>query len=142
MNTVTSNPKRLQLALFARRFSRGVTLVEVMIVITIMSLITAGVVVGVFPKFRQAKIDTTRVAAREIRRAVETWRGAQGGDKCPTVQTLIQDKAIDSASKTSDAWDKPFRITCEDDETIVMSLGSDGKEGTEDDIRVPEPQKQ
>jgi general secretion pathway protein G len=141
MSTVTSNPKRPHLALIARRFSRGVTLVEVMIVVTILSLIAAGVAVAVLPELYKAQVKTTRMAAMEIRRAVETWRGAQGGDKCPTIQMLIQEKAFESTSKTSDAWDKPFRIVCEDDETVVMSLGKDGKDGTSDDIRVPEAQK-
>ena len=40
--------------------------------------------------------------------------------------------------KITDAWDDPYRIVCEDDETTVVSAGPDKKEGTADDIRVPE----
>ena len=54
---------------------------------------------------------------------------------------LLQDRTIDSASKITDAWDNPFKIQCEEDETIVSSAGPDKKDGTADDIRVPEAQK-
>lgn len=120
-----------------RAAAAGVTLVEVMIVVVIMGLIATGVAVAVFPKLSQAKIETTRNNAIELRRAAEQWRGLQGGDKCPTPQLLIQDKAIDSASKITDAWDQPFKVMCEEEETIVLSMGPDKKEGTGDDIRVP-----
>jgi len=119
----------------------GVTLVEVMIVVVILGLISAGVAVAVLPKLRQGQIDTTKISARELRSAAEQWRGQAGGDKCPTAQMLVQEKFINSASKITDAWDQPFRITCEEDETIVSSPGPDKKDGTADDIRIPELQK-
>ena len=52
----------------------------------------------------------------------------------------MQQKAIDSTSKITDAWDSPFKITCEDDEIFVFSAGPDKHEGTKDDIRVPDTQ--
>jgi general secretion pathway protein G len=122
-----------------RSITRGVTLIEVMIVVVILGLIASGVAVAVFPKFRQAQRDTTKTSAMELRRASEMWRGNHS-DSCPTLDQLRSDKAIDSAAKVSDAWDSPFKILCEDDETIVISLGPDKKEGTTDDIRVPEAQ--
>ncbi len=122
----------------ARAAARGVTLIEVLIVVAILSLIAAGVTVAVLPKFRQAQIDTATTNAREIRNAVNRWRAMRGGDECPTVSQLVQDKEIDSASKTTDPWDQPYKIQCVDDETVVSSPGPDKKEGTKDDIVVPE----
>jgi general secretion pathway protein G len=121
-----------------RAWSRGVTLIEVMIVVVIIGLISGGVAVAVLPKLRQAQIDTTRVNARELRRAAEQWRGLHGDGQCPTAQVLRADKAIDTGSKLTDAWDNPYRIVCDDDETTVISDGPDKKPGTQDDIRVPE----
>jgi general secretion pathway protein G len=122
----------------ARRFrSRGVTLIEVMIVVVILGLIAGGVAVAVLPRLREAQIKTTQTSARELRRAAESWRGMHA-DQCPTTQLLLTDKAIDTASKTTDAWDDPYKIICDDDETTVVSAGPDKKEGTADDIRVPE----
>jgi len=130
----SSAPRRSALA-------RGVTLIEVMIVVVILGLIAGGVAIAVLPKLKKAQVDTTTTSARELRRAAETWRAAHASDQCPTAQMMLQDKTIDSASKITDAWDNPFKITCEEDETIVTSAGPDKKEGTADDIRVPEAQK-
>jgi general secretion pathway protein G len=121
-----------------RALSRGVTLIEVMIVVVILGLIAGGVAVAVLPRLKEAQIKTTRTSEMELRRAAETWRGAHASDQCPTPEMLRQEKAIDTASKITDAWDDPFKIQCEDDETIVVSWGPDKKEGTQDDIRVPE----
>jgi general secretion pathway protein G len=129
----------------ARRvWSRGVTLIEVMIVVVIIGLISGGVAVAVLPRLKEASIKTTQTSARELRRAAEQWRGMHASDQCPTTQILRADKAIDTASKLTDAWDNPFKIICDDDETTVISAGPDKKDGTADDIRIPElvqPQK-
>ena len=120
-----------------RAAARGVTLIEVLIVVAILSLIAASVTVAVLPKFRQAQVDTASTNAREIRNAVNRWRAGHGGSDCPTVSQLVQDKEIDSASKTTDPWEQQFKIQCLDDETVVSSPGPDKKEGTQDDIMIP-----
>ncbi len=120
---------------------RGMSLVEVMIVVVIIGLIASGAALGVFPKLKQAQVDTTKTGARTIRQAAESWRGAHAADECPTPKQLIEEKQLDTASKISDAWDQPFKILCEDDETFVTSGGPDKKEGTADDIKIPEPLK-
>ena len=125
---------------FKKAMSRGVTLIEVMIVVVILGLIAGGVAVAVLPKLGQAQKETTRTSAMELRRAAESWRANHAGE-CPSPKKLQEDKAIDTASKTTDAWDIEFKIICDDDETTVVSFGPDKKEGTADDIRVPEAQK-
>jgi general secretion pathway protein G len=133
---VSMNARALRKRRLAR--ARGVTLIEVMIVVVILGLIAGGVAVAVFPKFTEAQIKTTRTSAMELRRATETWRATHASDQCPTLEQLRADKAVDSASKLTDAWDDPFKIVCQDDETVVSSFGHDKKEGTADDIIVPE----
>jgi general secretion pathway protein G len=125
-----------------RKYQRGVTLIEVMIVVVILGLIAGGVAVAVFPKLKKAQVDTTTTSARALRSVAETWRSEHASDQCPTPQVLMNDHAIDSASKITDAWDDPFTIACQDDETIVTSPGPDKKENTKDDIRVPALQAQ
>lgn len=122
-----------------RGASRGVTLIEVMIVVVILGLIAGGVAVAVLPRLQEAQIKTTRTSAMELRRAAETWRAAHASDDCPTAEILRSEKAIDTASKITDAWDDPFKIACEESETYVTSWGPDKKEGTKDDIKIPEP---
>jgi hypothetical protein len=65
------------------------------------------------------------------------WRGIPR--HCPTPEALVADHAIDFASEVRDQWGNPFKIICEeDDDVTIMSAGADKKEGTADDIRVPE----
>ena len=132
--TLTSN-ERIRWAV--RTVARGVTLVEVLIVVAIMSLIATTVVVAVIPKFQKAQEDTALNSAREIRNAVVRWRATRGGDQCPTVSQLVTDKEIDTASKVDDPWGSPFKIVCGDDEVTVSSPGRDKKEGSTDDLSVP-----
>jgi len=128
-------------ALHTRR-NRGVTLVEVMIVVVILGLISAGAAVAIFPQLKKGQIKTTQTSALEIRRAAVQWLGDHPGE-CPTPERLIRDKVLDSASKITDAWDTPFKIVCSEDEEeegeiYVISFGPDRKENTKDDIRVPD----
>ncbi len=120
-----------------RRLERGMTLVEILVVLAIMSLVAAGVGFAVIPKFKQAQIDTATNSMREIRNAAARWKAVRGGEDCPTVSTLQQDKEIDSASKTDDPWGSAYKITCLEDEIVVVSPGPDKKDNTADDIAVP-----
>lgn len=125
----------------ARAALRGVTLIEVLIVVAILSLIAAGVTVAVLPKFQEAQVKTTEQNARGIRDATQQWRGLKEGTDCPTISQLVQDKEIDSASKTDDAWGTAYKIQCTEDDATIMSAGPDKKEGTKDDIVVPKGAK-
>jgi general secretion pathway protein G len=124
-------------ARLSRSAARGVTLIEVLIVVAILSLISAGVSLAVLPKFKETQIKTAITNALEIRNAANRWRAARGGSDCPTVSQLVQDKEIDSASKVDDPWSSPYKIQCTEDETVVSSPGPDKKEGSKDDIVVP-----
>lgn len=135
MNMTTSPATSLRRA--RRVLTRGVTLIEVLIVVAILSMIAAGVTVAVLPKFKEAAVKNTETNAREIRNAVQRWRGLRGGSDCPSISQLVQDKEIDSASKTDDAWGSPYKIACTEDDVIVSSPGPDKKEGSSDDIVVP-----
>src|SRR5947207_1121290 len=112
----------------ARVAARGVTLVEVLIVVAIMSLIATTVVVAVIPKFKKAQEDTALNSARALRNAAASWRAQRGGDECPTVAQLRTDKEIDTAAKIDDPWGSQFKISCADDEITVSSPGRDKKE--------------
>jgi general secretion pathway protein G len=133
----TDMQTKLRRLAVARAASRGVTLIEVMIVVLILSLIATGVTVAVMPKYKEAQIKTAINNALEVRSAANRWRATRGGDQCPTISQLVQDKEIDSASKTDDPWSSAYKITCTEDEVTVFSPGPDKREGTADDIAVP-----
>jgi general secretion pathway protein G len=131
-----ATPQAVMTRRAGRALARGVTLVEVLIVVAIMALMAGAVVVAVIPKFKGAQTDIAAQSAREIRNAVTRYR-ARGTDTCPTVAQLQTEKEIDSASKIDDPWGSQFKIECTEDEVYVLSLGADKKEGTADDISVP-----
>jgi general secretion pathway protein G len=114
---------------------RGVTLVEVLIVVAIMALIAGGVSFLVLPKFRDAQIKTAKTTARSIRNVATQYLALKNGE-CPTVQQLIAEKELDSAGDTKDPWGSQFTIRCDGDDVSVSSPGPDKKEGSQDDILV------
>ena len=137
--TLQPVPQPTRFAAVLRRASRrrGVTLVEVLIVVAIMALISGGVTFFVLPRYRKAQIDTATTTARTLRQAATLWRSLKGAaGECPTVSRLIEDKEIDPASTTQDPWGQPFAVACTDDDVLVSSPGPDGKPGTKDDISV------
>jgi general secretion pathway protein G len=125
----------LRLRAARRAASRGVTLVEVLIVVAIMALIAGGVSFMILPKYREAQIDTARTNARSIRQVAMQFMALKGGD-CPSVETLIAEKELDSAGNTEDPWGSPYKISCGDDDISVVSAGPDKSENTEDDVVV------
>ena len=123
-----------------RATMRGVTLVEVMIVIVIMGVI-AGVGVGlVWPRLKEARVRTAVTKAGEIKTAAKLYQELSGSD-CPTIQELINSKRIDG-TKSEDPWGSPYKIKCEEGNIQVISPGQDKKDGTPDDCRDDWPTKQ
>jgi general secretion pathway protein G len=119
------------------RHSRGVTLVEVLVVIAIMSIIATVVAYAVIPIYGESQKKTARLSASSLRRLVGIWRMGHPGDECPNVARLRADKMIDGESSSNDPWGSPYAIKCPEDDVVVVSPGPDKKEGTADDIVVP-----
>lgn len=120
-----------------RALERGVTLVEILIVVAIIAMVASGVAVFALPKFREAQKKTAETGARVIRSAIQDWQRVNNESSCPTMSQLVQEKHIDSAANTDDPWGEPYVLTCTEDDVIVTSMGPDKKKGTADDIRVP-----
>lgn len=121
-----------------RRRARGVTLVEVLIVVAIMAMLAGGVAIFALPKLKEAQVSTARTSAKVMRRAVQNWQRVNNDYGCPSVSQLVESKELDSTSETDDPWGSPWVLSCTDDEVFVESLGPDKQAGTEDDISVPE----
>jgi general secretion pathway protein G len=120
-----------------RALRRGVTLVEVLIVVAIMAVIAGGATILVFPAFKKAKISSAQLGADTVKRAAELYLNLDAeGDTCPTIKVLVAAKKLEAA-KTDDPWTQPYRIDCGDGtgDLHVWSNGADRKEGTADDIR-------
>ncbi len=108
-------------------------------VLSIIALISGGVAIVVMRHLESARVETTRTSARALREAIHVWRMRDASNECPSIDALVRTQLVDTASKTTDGWDKPFFIECGDEgEITVASGGPDRKLGTADDIRVPE----
>lgn len=121
-----------------RAMARGMSLIEIMIVVAIIAMVAGGVAVVAIPKMREAQVQQAETGARVVRSAVSQWQLAENEyGTCPTVSQLVEDKQLDSGQNTTDPWGQDYVITCADDEVIVMSAGPDKKAGSKDDIVIP-----
>ena len=121
---------------------RGVTLIEILIVLAIVGLIAGGVAVVAVPKYQEAQKKTAHIDAIKIREVAMAYAANHPSEGCPTVELLRDKNELDRASKPTDPWDTPYKIVCGDEETTVISCGPDKKENTPDDILVPEAANQ
>jgi general secretion pathway protein G len=118
-----------------RAAARGLTLVELVIVITIIGVLTAAISVGVMKAKKTADIGT----AKTVKSATLLWKNAHPDLDCPTVEQLKKEKFLDTGFTLKDSWNNPFKVSCDTDEITCSTAGPDRKEGTEDDIIVPPP---
>jgi len=119
--------------LAARRAAqRGMTLVEIMIVVVIMGMIASAVGIAVFNQLKEARVKTAEQEARTIENAVQLWQTDHSG--CPTMTQLKSDGKINRNARDRDPWDNEYTINCEGGEVTVRSKGPDGVEGNEDDV--------
>jgi general secretion pathway protein G len=128
-----TNDTRLRQQLARRRSQEGFTLIEIMIVITIFAMMAGGVAVALLPQLEKAKIKTTRTDAQALRSAVMLYV-ADNPRRCPTVEDLVSERYLDGSRRTTDAWETPYQISCEDGDVSVFSAGPDLEFSTEDDI--------
>jgi len=122
---------------WGRRARRGVTLVEVLIVVAIITLISAGVALTAFSHVESTKLKNAKTNARSLRLAVKTWWLENDTTDCPTLSELVKAEALDRDSSRTDPWGEPWHIECTERDVTVISAGKDRKLGTEDDIRIP-----
>ncbi|MBK9262448.1 MAG: type II secretion system protein [Polyangiaceae bacterium] len=117
-----------------RAAARGVTLVEVLIVLAIMAIIAGGATALVFPRFKESQIKGAVLSAGVIKTAAQSYMHLDSAGACPSIKDLVDAKQIDG-KKTDDPWGTQFKIACDGDEITVSSAGRDRKEGTPDDIK-------
>ena len=120
------------------RSRRGMSLVEIMIVLAIIGLMAGTVAFVAIPQLQKARVKEATNRALAIRGAVQKEQ-IDEPSSCFSATELKVKKAIQG--DVNDPWGKAFKVVCEGDEVTVTSLGQDGKEGTEDDIVEPKPEK-
>ncbi|MBM7114744.1 type II secretion system major pseudopilin GspG [Archangium primigenium] len=113
------------------RRRRGMTLIEIMVVITILGLIMAAVGVSVIPKLEEAKQDTARMDIKTIQNAMKLYYTKKG--KYPDTGTGL--KALVDTNNLEkipvDPWGNEYIYMNEGGKPVITSYGADGTVGGE-----------
>ena len=127
---------------FVKGAARGMSLLEIMVVITLIGLVTAAVGVAVMNQLEKGQMDTARNQAYEVGKSIELYK-LQNASYPSTAQGL---DALVSPPKgkpimervPQDPWGNDYiYVVPGAKNTIkfdVRSKGPDGVEGSEDDI--------
>jgi general secretion pathway protein G len=134
---LTAQPERLR-SIFARglvvRNARGMTLIEILVVLAIIGLVMGGIAVVAFNMFEDAKPKAAAKDIANLSQSIEMYQLQKG--KCPkSVQDLKAAGII--ARVTKDPWGQDYVIKCPGEHGTaadIFSPGKDGEAGNEDDI--------
>ncbi len=122
----------------ASRDRRGMTLVEIMVVITIIVSLMAVLSVTVLSRLADAQRDQTKIQIRQVEQGLQMYAMRHKG-RFPTTSDGLE-AAAKYMPKTGevpkDAWGNDFQYFSPgnhgENEYEIISLGRDGKEGGED----------
>lgn len=114
-----------------RRRERGMTLIEIMVVITILGLIAAAVGVAVIPKLGEAKTQTARTDIHAVKQALDLYKVRKGKypDTATGLKALVDTQNLERMPK--DPWGNDYVYTLEGGKPTIVSYGADGQAGGE-----------
>ena len=119
----------------------GMTLLEIMIVLAIIAVVM-GFLVGpaVLRQFQGSKVDTTKMIVQKMANEAYTHWTMASGKQCP--DSLKDLEKYRNKKDTKDGWGNELVMLCGSNAPAgattgfaVLSMGPDGKQGTEDDIK-------
>lgn len=140
MQTLRNRLTRCRQGILARG-QRGMTLLEIMIVLAILALVM-GLLVGprVMKMFSESKVDTTKLKLKKYAfEAYPAWSTSHPDKSCPDQLSDLNEYM--NGNDSNDSWGRPIKLLCGTNLPAgvrglgVMSVGEDGKEGTEDDLK-------
>ena len=116
-----------------RRRRRGMTLIEIMVVITILGLIAAAVGVAVIPQLNAAKVDRAKLDMGSIQNALKLYYAKKGNypDTATGLKALVDTNTLEELPK--DPWGNDYMYLNEGGKPVIISYGADGTQGGEDD---------
>jgi general secretion pathway protein G len=112
-----------------RRGNRGMTLIEIIVVITILSLLMAAVGVAVIPRLEEAKVDRAKLDISNILMALKTYYAKKGNypDTGAGLKALVDSQILEK--QPVDPWDHEYVYMLESGKPVVISYGKDGSPG-------------
>lgn len=119
-------------ALSRRRSRRGMTLIEIIVVIAILSMLMTVVGVAVIPMMQQAKVDKAKLDISNINSALKTYYAKKGKypDTGTGLKALVDAQILDKTP--IDPWDHEYVYLLDSGKPEIKSYGEDGSEGGAD----------
>ncbi len=123
MKNETSQPR-------ARR-PVGMTLIEIMVVITILGLIAAAVAIAVIPRLEEARRDRAALDIKSIEGALKLYYAKKGNypDTATGLKSLVDMQILETMPK--DPWGRDYMYMYEAGKPVIISYGRDGAPGGE-----------
>jgi general secretion pathway protein G len=112
-----------------RRAPRGMTLIEIMVVLVILGLIAGAVTVAVIPRINEARVQRTQLDISQLENALKLYYARSGKypDTATGFKTLVDLQLIDKMPK--DAWGNDYVYLLENGRPVITSYGADGSPG-------------
>jgi len=125
---------RQSLVLRANRAGeRGMTLIEIMVVIVIIGVLGSALAVGVFGMLGDAKEDASKAQINTIGAVIEAYE-ARNGDYPESLEELTEGKRAKlKKANLKDPWRQELQYSAEGDGFTLCTGGDDKTPGTEDD---------
>ncbi len=119
------------------RAARGMTLIEVMVVLVIIGLIASAVAVNVMGRLSEAKVRQANNDVRQIADQLDAFRAMRGHYPSSEegLNVLLQEKFLkpNKEGKLKDPWDREYIYLypgqTHQDSFDVKSYGADGQPG-------------
>jgi general secretion pathway protein G len=112
-----------------RRKQRGMTLIEIIVVITILGLIAAAVGIAVVPQLDKAKQERAALDIKNIEGALKIYYARKGNypDTGTGLRALVDSQALETVPK--DPWGNDYVYMNEGGKPVITSYGGDGVQG-------------
>jgi general secretion pathway protein G len=114
-----------------RAATRGMTLIEIMVVISILGLIAAAVSIAVIPQLEKARVDRAGLDIKTIEGALKLYYSRKGNypDTGSGLKALVDAQALDKIPQ--DPWNHDYVYMNEGGKPVITSYGADGQPGGE-----------
>ncbi len=145
MNSKLLRARNTLMGKTAAEGSKGMTLIEIMVVLTLLGIVMTVLAVNVIGRFEEGKVDAARLQMKNLETALlnfklkysrypSTSEGLQALVTPPPMKSGRTPGAfMDNADQLSDPWGNPFQYfspaTSGNHDYEIVSFGSDGQTG-------------
>ncbi len=116
-----------------RRAQRGMTLIEIMIVIAILAVMFGAAALALVPNIHKARVARVRQDIVTLQEALKLYYAQRGKYPAttPGLKALVESQALEKVPK--DPWDSDYVYLNERGKLLIKSFGADKQEGGEGD---------